>query len=120
MIPVRRLHTTDQQLWFLDSLNPWRFGVTDFFLWEDGVSFFDVPSGPTLPTAGTPSVGSFVPLDGTDEMTGGLKLAQIAAASATNEVLFADTSNDNKPSWKDDSGTLFDLTDTGETELEGP
>lgn len=84
------------------------------------MSFFDVPSGPTLPTAGTPSFGSFVPLDGTDEMTGGLKLAPIAAASASNEVLFADTSNDNKPSWKDSSGTLFDLTEVGTNEIEAP
>lgn len=78
------------------------------------MSFFDVPGGPELPAAGSPSAAvDAVPLDGSEEMTGGLQLAPMTSAAAPNETLFANTGNSNKPSWKDSSGTLFDLTELG-------
>lgn len=77
--------------------------------------FYDIPGGPDLPTPGSPAAGGSgdsdkLPLDGSSAMTGGLELATLDPSAAPNETLFFEDVG-GRPTWKDASGTTWDLSE---------
>lgn len=79
------------------------------------VDFFDIPGGPELPAAGSGSGSGGgsddkLPLDGSSAMTGGLELASLDPSAAPNESLFFEDVG-GRPTWKDSSGTTWDLAE---------
>ena len=112
--------------------------------------FYDIPGGPDLPTPGSPAAGggsavwgditgsipdqtdletrlnaieaasNAVPLDGSLQMTGELQLVVEPAEDAANSSLFFDEDNENRPTWKNSTGEVFDLTQGSTATIPGP
>lgn len=107
-------------------------------------SFFDIPGGPELPTAGSGGSGGGaavwgsitgtlgdqtdlngalagkLPLDGSSQMTGELKLVDEDPDDAENSSLFFDENNSGRPTWKASDGTYFDLVEGSTGTIPGP